>query len=332
MRVWMGWCSCCSLPNVSDIEPIQLSGRIVTVFTPIPAIHIQRPLRCCKQLFLDCHHCPYAQKGTSKAIKKPDYSFPSIFRLHLKALKPKVCPPDYSLPSISSKPRSAKTRFTCCSEMSETFTKFRSVHFADQVDWAVYSPEAPISVASSYAVPSNPGHHLSQGSFGQAIHKKSENRYRDGIHTELREPSVIFRLDGHVEPVVLFDRSILHAPATEPYVPSFIISSRSFPWTITVLPQDGRILTVQDVLYGIINHLQRPAANELDNLWRVDRAHYHEVESRRKRRIKEEKLNDTSARWIDWLPSEEHVFLGLSSEQGSVMDSTERILKVKWSP
>ncbi|KAG6886934.1 hypothetical protein C0995_003104, partial [Termitomyces sp. Mi166 len=211
----------------------------------------------------------------------------------------------------------------------------------ETVERIVYTPEMSASVASSSAVPRNAEQGLMNNSFTdnasyrQHISNSLPNpplptifaQYRDGIHSELREPSMVFDLGSLVHPAVHFNESILSAPATSPYVPSFAITSQSLPWKITISSQAGCILTVYDVLYGIINFLQRPAAKALAELSQTDWVKFFEVDNRRKRRVEKDNLDDPSARHIDWLSSEERIFMGLSSEKGSVMDSTERILK-----
>ncbi|KAG6874793.1 hypothetical protein C0992_006518 [Termitomyces sp. T32_za158] len=189
----------------------------------------------------------------------------------------------------------------------------------------MYTPEATIPTSPSPSVVNN----AEQGLFYE---DQSADSYRDGIHPELREPSVRLDLSGHVHPADVFHEDILKARATSSsQIDTFLIYSRSLPWEISVPYQNG-CLTVENVLDAIIESLQRPvAANDLYELRRTNGDLFLRVLKRRKRRLQNQNLledDDTSARWIDWLPSRERVFLGLSSEQGVVGDSTERTLKV----
>ncbi|KAH0586750.1 hypothetical protein H2248_007961 [Termitomyces sp. 'cryptogamus'] len=194
----------------------------------------------------------------------------------------------------------------------------RNVHFSDAVEHHVYTPEAPTPDSRSAMLSNEESNHHTD--------------YRDGIHVEIREPSVRLNLEDHIVLADYFHESVLNAPATSPYVPVFIISSRSFPWTINISRQAGGVLTVRNVLDGIMNSLRESATNELSELRRNNHPQFNEVNRRRESRLEREKLEDISARRIDWLPLEERVFLGLSSEQGSMPNATERRLKVKWNP
>ncbi|KAG6868028.1 hypothetical protein C0993_008228 [Termitomyces sp. T159_Od127] len=239
--------------------------------------------------------------------------------------------------------------------MSRGDTNTRSVRFDQNVECNIYSPEAPATSSSlktdvtqdsmgdsfgmdqrSTTVPTPiilsaslaPKEEQDSTGGSSDMEQESTDLYRDGIHVQLREPSVKLVLDGGVNPVDIFHESILNAPATSSPVSTFLINSRSFPWKITVSRQNGS-LTVHDVLDGIIKYLQRPAHKELVELWRNDLDLFLQVDKRRKKRLeKKGNWDDTSPRWIDWLPSREHVFFGLSLEKGSSADSTERILKV----
>lgn len=210
---------------------------------------------------------------------------------------------------------------------ADTKTKTRSVRFNEDVDCVVYTPEVSIATTPSSAVDTNVGQELVGDSF--YIDEDSADLYRDGIHLELREPSVKLDLSGHVNPADIFHESILNAPATSGPILRLLISSRSLPWKIIVLPQHD-YLTVRDVLITIIHSLQRPAANELLELQQSDWDLFLRVDRRRKKRLEKDKLDehDRLARRVDWLPSKERVFFGLSSEQSLVADSSERILKV----
>ncbi|KAG6901715.1 hypothetical protein C0995_008795 [Termitomyces sp. Mi166 len=216
--------------------------------------------------------------------------------------------------------------------MSRDPSNNRSVHFPEDVEITAYTPEVTTPVSSSSSVPSNTNQNLAGAiPFEQVVDISSEAAaYRDGIHTELREPSVEFSFDSPIAATNSFHESILNAPATSSRVSSIVITSRSLPWRITISrshESDG-VLTVQDILDGIMTSLQRPAARELEDLRQGDWDKFREVEDRRRDRVEQEGLDDISARQIDWLPLDERVFLGLSREQGSVAGSTERILKV----
>ncbi|KAG6868026.1 hypothetical protein C0993_008226 [Termitomyces sp. T159_Od127] len=190
-------------------------------------------------------------------------------------------------------------------------TNPRLVRFSQSVERAVYPPEAPTPNSPSLET------NTEQDSVTDSsdIDQEFTGHYRDGIHVQLREPSVKLDLSGSVNPTDIIQQYVLKAPATVTHVSTFIISSRSLPCKITVSRQDGH-LTVHDVLDGIISSLRLPAAKVSQESQQTDRGLFLRVDL------------GVTIRWIDLLPQHERVFFGLSSEQGSGNDHTERILKV----
>ncbi|KAG6824359.1 hypothetical protein H0H92_007101 [Tricholoma furcatifolium] len=223
----------------------------------------------------------------------------------------------------------------------------RSVHFSDANLYATYPAESPAldsdglqldasSTSSSEYYTVSPQYNLSPvtsvsarapstSSLNQSLSPRPHEDYSDGIHVSLREPPVSFDLGGSAFPSDVFDEHELQASATLNDVSNFMIRSRSLsPNRILEIARQRDILTVDEVLTGIIEFLNQPAEVELKDLWRNNPELARAVDESRMARA------DERPRLIDWLPLNERVFRGLSSEQKNSADTTVtlRLLKV----
>ncbi|KAG6915699.1 hypothetical protein DXG01_010341 [Tephrocybe rancida] len=154
--------------------------------------------------------------------------------------------------------------------------------------------------------------------------------YTDGIHSVLRMPeSAIDLIEGPPAFSETLPPEVLNANATASHVSNFIVTSMSLPVGIDITCPTGSEIRVRDVLRGVVSHLQQPVPDTwLQDLRNTDESRYLEVYLRCNTRVRLGKLEDPSVRWVDYLPDNEHTFMGLSSERAREGGITSRVLKI----
>ncbi|KAG6843287.1 hypothetical protein H0H87_006188 [Tephrocybe sp. NHM501043] len=166
------------------------------------------------------------------------------------------------------------------------------------------------------------------------IHHKrlqSEDDYPSGIHHELNEPISPYNMYVGSDPNSLLNAAVGNSPATFVPVEKFEITSRSFPRgsAISVSRPEGGVITVQNVIINLLIELQRPLPPKVLHSLEKDIVLLVEAQLRRTSRIEKGDNIATDICWIDLLPEDDRIFVGLGSrEQSPVPNVTRRVLKV----
>ncbi|KAG6855305.1 hypothetical protein H0H87_005268 [Tephrocybe sp. NHM501043] len=159
---------------------------------------------------------------------------------------------------------------------------------------------------------------------------QSQDDYPSGIHHELKEPTSLYNVYMATDPTLL-NAVVGSSPATFVPVEMFEITSRSFPGdsAISVSRPEGGVITVQNVITNLSTELQRPLPPKVLHSLERDSVLLVEAQLRRTSRIEKGDNIATDICWIDLLPEDDRIFVGLGSrEQSPVPNVTRRVLKV----